>query len=602
MCFDRILSIILILFILDIRISFSQEIIDLEDYQKSFELLNKGLELLNYENYNEAIEQFNASALLNNNSADVFLNRAFAYMKTGKHNLAEADIETAMELAKGQSDIYYQAGNIYFSNNNYKRAIEYYDSSLVYNSTSEIPVDLDIVYFNMGNSYLELKSYSEAIENFNGCLSINPGRVAAYHNRGIAYRNLGQFEKACLDFSISKALGSNISSKFIDADCKTINIDSSQFVTTMSNIMDSSFQNDLLTGFGKENEIIVQDTIYLDSEGRITSRYLKKFYRIGTFDVSKRIFIGPFEDFYEDGNRMATGEYDSTGFKNGLFKSYNSNGMEISSGNYINDSLSGTWEYFYDDGQKEKIIEFDGQDFRIIEYFDDEGNNSITKGTGKYNGETGGGKLSFEFKEGSRTGKWTFKGTGIQLTEKYKDGNFVKGVFKQMGGVTPYQETMLTTSLFDPYLFDLIEQFGIGIGVYDQDYPYFKELPVRPKRTLAANEEYSNDSTGIWNIVEYEPEFPGGMKEFYHYVALNLRYPQEARSKKIEGKVNVQFIISEDGSVGELSVVKGIGGGCDEEALRVIKGSPKWIPGLHHGKPVKVRMNFPLTFTLGDSN
>lgn len=103
----------------------------------------------------------------------------------------------------------------------------------------------------------------------------------------------------------------------------------------------------------------------------------------------------------------------------------------------------------------------------------------------------------------------------------------------------------------------------------------------------------------IFTIVEDQPEFPGGTAAFYQYVQKNLKYPNQARRMGIEGKVFVQFVVDKDGNITDVQSVKGIGAGCDEEAERVIKASPKWKPGKQRGNPVKVRMILPITFKLG---
>jgi protein TonB len=103
----------------------------------------------------------------------------------------------------------------------------------------------------------------------------------------------------------------------------------------------------------------------------------------------------------------------------------------------------------------------------------------------------------------------------------------------------------------------------------------------------------------VFTIVEQQPEFPGGMGAFYQFVQSKLKYPSQARRMGIEGKVFVQFVVDKQGNITEVQAVKGIGAGCDEEAVRVIKGSPKWAAGKQRGKSVKVRMILPITFKLG---
>ena len=90
----------------------------------------------------------------------------------------------------------------------------------------------------------------------------------------------------------------------------------------------------------------------------------------------------------------------------------------------------------------------------------------------------------------------------------------------------------------------------------------------------------------VFTIVEDQPEFPGGMAAFYKFVGDNMDYPSQARRMGIEGRVYVQFVVDKDGSVTEVTAVKGIGAGCDEEAERVLRTAPKFKPGKQRGRLV----------------
>ena len=94
----------------------------------------------------------------------------------------------------------------------------------------------------------------------------------------------------------------------------------------------------------------------------------------------------------------------------------------------------------------------------------------------------------------------------------------------------------------------------------------------------------------IFTIVEESATFPGGITAFYLYLKKELDYPRQAQRMGIEGRVFVQFVVERDGSLTDIHVVKGIGAGCDEEAVRVLKNSPKWKPGKQRGKPVRQKM------------
>jgi protein TonB len=101
----------------------------------------------------------------------------------------------------------------------------------------------------------------------------------------------------------------------------------------------------------------------------------------------------------------------------------------------------------------------------------------------------------------------------------------------------------------------------------------------------------------IWTIVEKMPEPVGGLEGFYNTLRKNLKYPNRARRMETEGRVLVQFTIDEDGNLSDFSVLRGIGDGCDEEAIRVISLT-KWNAGKQRGRPVKVRMVQPVYFSL----
>lgn len=98
--------------------------------------------------------------------------------------------------------------------------------------------------------------------------------------------------------------------------------------------------------------------------------------------------------------------------------------------------------------------------------------------------------------------------------------------------------------------------------------------------------------------VEHTASFPGGMKEWQQFLRKNIKYPRFARRSNIEGKVLLSFYVDAAGNISDIEVVRGIGGGCDEEAIRVLKNSPQWNPGLQRGVPVKSPMSIFIYFKL----
>ncbi len=98
--------------------------------------------------------------------------------------------------------------------------------------------------------------------------------------------------------------------------------------------------------------------------------------------------------------------------------------------------------------------------------------------------------------------------------------------------------------------------------------------------------------------VEQQPEFPGGEDALMVYLSSHIQYPARAIDKEIGGRVVLGFVVNKNGDIDELKVLKGLGYGCDEEAMRVVGGMPKWKPGKNNGKAVNVYFNLPIVFEM----
>lgn len=102
------------------------------------------------------------------------------------------------------------------------------------------------------------------------------------------------------------------------------------------------------------------------------------------------------------------------------------------------------------------------------------------------------------------------------------------------------------------------------------------------------------------NSIDVYPEFEGGMKAWAKYIQKNLRYPAQAMENDIQGKVFISFVVEKDGTVSNVTLARGIYGVLDEEAMRVIRKSPRWKPGVQNNMTVRVRYNMPISFALGN--
>ncbi|MGV3510339.1 MAG: energy transducer TonB [Sphingobacteriaceae bacterium] len=121
------------------------------------------------------------------------------------------------------------------------------------------------------------------------------------------------------------------------------------------------------------------------------------------------------------------------------------------------------------------------------------------------------------------------------------------------------------------------------------------------ENVLPTDEQSSSSTTDKLydqSLVEVAPEFPGGPKEFAKYISSNLKYPATAKQNNVQGKVYLSFIVEKDGQLTDIKVKQGIGSGCDEEAIRLLKNSPKWRPGFIKDSPVRTYFVLPITFQI----
>jgi protein TonB len=156
----------------------------------------------------------------------------------------------------------------------------------------------------------------------------------------------------------------------------------------------------------------------------------------------------------------------------------------------------------------------------------------------------------------------------------------------------PTQETTVFQIVDD----DIEVEDDLEINV-EADQATKVETYVPPVPTDIEEEE-EEEVSQVFVIVESMPQFPGGDSARMQYLNENIKYPVMAREAGIQGTVYVTFVVEKDGSITDVRVLRGIGGGCDEEAVRVVQGMPRWIPGRQRNVPVRVQFNMPIRFVL----
>lgn len=153
-------------------------------------------------------------------------------------------------------------------------------------------------------------------------------------------------------------------------------------------------------------------------------------------------------------------------------------------------------------------------------------------------------------------------------------------------------------------VFNLVDNTSVTDEIAPPDFgdtPDDANLVYTPVLRPVLTDEKPELNDDVFTVVEKAPEFPGGEKEMLRFIGEHIAYPREAREIGATGTVYVTFVIEKDGSVSNVKVLRGIGFGCDEEAMRVISLMPKWSPGMQRTKPVRVSFNIPIAFKLKDA-
>lgn len=123
---------------------------------------------------------------------------------------------------------------------------------------------------------------------------------------------------------------------------------------------------------------------------------------------------------------------------------------------------------------------------------------------------------------------------------------------------------------------------------------------VGPKAMDGVTETTPNNDKNIFIAVEVNPSFPGGEAAFGKFLQNHIRYPAVAKENNVQGRAFIQFVVERDGSLTDMKILRDPGSGLGEEAVRVLKSSPHWSPGIQNGKPVRVQYTVPVNFSLAE--
>lgn len=139
---------------------------------------------------------------------------------------------------------------------------------------------------------------------------------------------------------------------------------------------------------------------------------------------------------------------------------------------------------------------------------------------------------------------------------------------------------------------EIEEEIQVNLDVEVTEETKVEHIEIKQEK------EEEEDVNQIFTIVEEQAAPQGGMSAFYKYVGEKMKYPAQARRMQVEGRVFCEFVVNRDGTLQDVKVIRGIGAGCDEEAIRVIQSAPPWKPGKQRGKAVRSKFNLAIIFKL----
>ena len=294
---------------------------------------------------------------------------------------------------------------------------------------------------------------------------------------------------------------------------------------------------------------------YYNDRYQLVKPICATIFRISKVDTILGTFSGDFTDYYQDSTIAIEGRY-VNGEKEGNFNLYFPNGQLHQAGKYVNNYKQGKWEYYYHDGTKHQTLDFKKKETLILEFWDEDGNKLVESGNGEWYGyETPEKftKIEGSVLNGRKSGKWKRSIPSRKFTmntEKYEDGNFIKGKESSMvNGTISYKDKM----------YCVVEQSPTFITA---------EL-------FQLNRCYKMQNNN-WEFAKY----PGGMLTFYREIheKLVLNQPYTTR-----GIIKIHMTINEKGQMTNFKPISNIG--YEYDLIRVLQTMKNWKPTKINGKP-----------------
>jgi TonB family protein len=535
----------LILFLLTIT---QFELSSQETFTGSFEKRNQAISLTNEaikrianSNQSIAVDLLMEAIETDSTYREIYLQ----LFQAGRDN--ETDVDRVLnglligkKVFEEDDELHFYCAEMYRLKSDTVNTILEYDKAIEYSKKNGEDFYLAPYYYlYRGNYYLNRNDFDNALEDYNYSLNLKPNFNSVLINRGICFFKLGKKIEACQDWSAANQSEFSLANEYYEKYCQDDDT-VYNFVPKMPEY--SGGQKGMLTYFIKNMQYPLAAYIEGVSGTAYATFIVEKDGRITDIKIAKPIGYG----CDEEAERLVR-------------------------------SMSG-WIPGELNGEKVRVK------YNIPIYFKEElypDSRIFTKTD-----------VLPKFQEGAESLKSYIDNNKVYPESAKADS--ISG-YVSINFVIEKDGSVTNLIVLDSLGYDCDEEaIRIIANIPKWSPGYIDSIPVRTLLNL--NVHFGEMA---YTVVEEMPSFKGGMQGMMNYLAENITYPLEAKKKGIQGRVFINFTILSDGSISDVKVLRGIGGGCDEEAIRVVKKMPKWNPGKQKGNPVAVKYNLPVKFSLG---
>ena len=339
---------------------------------------------------------------------------------------------------------------------------------------------------------------------------------------------------------------------------------------------------------------LAQDTLYFNAKWTLTSKLNKTFTRVVKLDKQNLSFQGPFEDRDSIGNTITKGEYINNN-KNGLFKFFYLDGALEREGKYGENHPIGSWKLYYPNGQLKLSLELEGNDFKIIEYYDKNGKSLLTNSLNKFKYQYGSNTYILgTIVNGEKDGKWELFENGKLIGyDIYKSGRYKKSfepLFKKFT-----KNKFITSRVFTPHYLSYSESLHFEDGTLTkQDYSF---IPGLPSYEFIGGVGWIDERATT--ELDSPPLFLGGLERLKKIIMSSANPKPELWGES--GRIIVELFVNKSGDIFDIKLLSSNNEKLNYEAMRIATYFTGWKPAILNELPIDSKITIPIDLRFEES-